>query len=240
MRAAARYTWEMRSTRVVLVVLGLAGGACKDDVPAPAATHEPPAKQAPAPAEVQATVSLPATFPLPADGRTLVRFADKLAMTTWEYAYASRSPDALLATIKAGMQPPAFTLEDAPAGSVVATHGGRRYAVTTRADGDRTLATVRAYPEAGPPTTPPPAAYPVAFPFVAGGTASHAQDGGALRVAYQSDPSDLRTATRVAAQAAGWQCDAGTAKTACAKGARTVTFSVEPASGGSVLVVSAR
>jgi hypothetical protein len=228
----------------MLLVVCLAAPACKgNDDAAPAPRAEQPPVERPA---VQPAAALPAGFPLPETAsRKLVRSQSRLSMQVWEYEYRDLAASAAAQQLATGFQQPAFELEDArETGGVhrlLVKHAGRSYAIAAGTTDGRTTVTIRAFPEAGPTTTPPPPAYPQAFPFLAGGTSSHAPQGAELRIAYPQDASDIELAMIVAAQRAGWECTGGDRKpVSCTKAATRVSFTTQPAPGGSLVVVSAR
>ncbi len=235
----------MRYQLFVVLVVMLSSAACKDTDADPPAPVKPTAKVEAKP-EVQATVSLPADFPLPATaGRKLARFHDRLSMTTWQYDYSDLAPADVIAKLRSGMTVPAFAVGEATSDGDVehlfATHGGRQYAMAATRTGNVTALTIRSFPEAGPTTTPAPPIYPTKFPFLAGGTASHARDGNELKIAYQTAAADVELALVLAARRGGWQCTGGHGKpTTCTQNATTVAFTTQDVPGGSLLSVSTR
>lgn len=239
----------MRYQLFAVLAVTLSSGACKDNDADEAAPVKPTAKVEARPEtkpEVQATVSLPADFPLPATaGRKLVRFHDRLSMTTWQYDYPDLAPADVIAKLRAGMTMPAFAVGEATSDGAIehlfATHGGRQYAIAAARTGAITALTIRSFPEAGPTTTPAPPIYPTKFPFLAGGTASHARDGNELKIAYQTAAADVELALVLAARRGGWQCTGGHGKpTTCTQNATTVAFTTQDVPGGSLLSVSTR
>lgn len=226
----------MRSKVAILWLLV----ACKgeDTKPAPSA----PAKTAST--EVKPVAALPASFPLPGSPtRKLVRSTEKLGMIVWEYEYgdlqaaivAQQVADALPAAGYTG----ARASVDGQTHRVVASRDGKTYTVDVRARaGGITSLAVRAYAESGPTTlSAPQRGYPEAFPFLAGGTASHAPAGGKLRIAYQQDATDVESAIVLAAERAGWACE-GSGEVRCTRGEQRVTFATQAAPGGSLLHVA--
>jgi hypothetical protein len=188
----------------------------------------------PAPEEV-----LPADFPLPdSPTKQLVRAQKRLTMFVWEYALPDLSAGDAKKQIEDAMRAKAWTIAESDADHITATAGGRMYAVAfAPAQPGSTLA-IRSFPESGPTTLTAPTSYPTKFPFLAGGTASNGPDGSKLTIAYQSDARDIELAMIVAAESGGWKCT-GAGRVTCTKDKANVTFSTEPARGGSLLVVSA-
>ena len=229
----------MRS--IVVLLLGLA--ACKggDDTE----TAKPETKPVtPRPTDVAAAEPLPGSFPLPETAsRRLTRSSAKIAMTVWEYEYTDLDVPAAIKRLESALPEAGYTVTNksttGDTHTIFATHGGRSYAVGIRPHEGRTQVAIRSFPESGPTTLPAPSSYPTKFPFLAGGTASHAKDGAELRVAYQQDAKDVEIAMVLAAQSAGWECK-GTGSVTCTKDKATVAFKTEAAPGGSLLVVSAR
>ena len=222
----------MRSKLVLLPLVVVA--ACKGD-------DRTDGKPSAAPASVTEAVPLPAGFPLPASStRKLVRSSSKLGMTVWEYEYADRDAAALTKQLADGLPPAGYAIASATAADIMASRDGETYAIGVRPrDTGATLA-IRAFAESGPATLPAPQRYPAAFPFLAGGTTSHAPDGGQLRIAYQQDPRDLETAMVLAANRAGWTCK-GSGDVTCVRGdGETVAFTTRSSPGGSVLLVTLR
>ena len=222
-----------------MVVL-LLSFACKGD---DSETAKPEAAKPTAP-EVQPAEALPGSFPLPAtSGRRLVRSSAKIAMTVWEYEYTDLDVASAIKRLATALPEAGYTVTststEGDTHTVGANHGGRTYAVATRPHEGRTAVAIRSFPESGPTTLPAPSSYPTKFPFLAGGTASHAKDGAELRVAYQQEPKDVEVAMVLAAKSAGWECK-GTGSVVCTKEKSTVSFVTQPAPGGSLLVVSAR
>ena len=220
--------------------------ACKGDkaAPKPASTDEPKASGPTAPPELPVVEDvLPVDFPLPdSPNKKLVRAQKKLTMTVWEYLFPDVSAGNARIKISGGMRNEAWELESIETAdnthSITAIHDGRLYAVAITPADAGSRVTIRSFPEAGPTTLNAPASYPTNFPFLAGGTASHAPDGSKLTIAYQSDPRDIEQAMIVAAKAAGWACK-GTGTVTCTQDKSNVTFTTEEARGGSLLVVSA-
>ncbi|MDQ3338292.1 MAG: hypothetical protein M4D80_24260 [Myxococcota bacterium] len=222
-----------------MLFLVLLAFACKDDNEQQA-TKPPPSPKLP---EVVTEDVLPAEFPLPASStKKLVRAQKKLTMLVWEYALPDVSAADATKSITDGMRSNGWSLasNETVAGTqkLTATHNGRMYAVAIAPAAKGSSVAIRSFPEAGPTTLNAPASYPTKFPFLAGGTASHAPDGARLTIAYQSDPRDIEHAMVVAAVAAGWTCT-GTGNVTCTKEKSNVTFTTEEARGGSLLVVSA-
>ena len=223
-----------------MFVLVLSLAACKGEDDAKPATTAA-TTQRPA---VEAVEPLPGSFPLPETAsRRLVRSSAKLAMTVWEYEYTDLAVPAAIKRLESALPQAGYTVTSTSitgdTHTIIANHGGRTYAVGTRPHQGMTAIAIRSFPESGPTTLPAPSSYPTKFPFIAGGTASHAKDGAELRVAYQQDPKDVEFAMVLAAQRAGWVCK-GTGSVTCIKDKSTVAFKTEAAPGGSLLVVSAR
>jgi hypothetical protein len=229
----------MRSMFVLLALV-----ACKGDKesPKPAST-DTPATQTAQPELPVVDEVLPADFPLPdSAAKKLVRAQKKLTMTVWEYLLPDVTAAQARIKISEGMRAAAWDVDGIETAdnthSIAATHDGRLYAVAITPAEAGSRVTIRSFPEAGPTTLNAPTSYPTKFPFLAGGTASHAPDGARLTIAYQSDPRDIEQAMIVAAKAAGWTCK-GTGSVTCTQDKSNVTFTTEEARGGSLLVVSA-
>ncbi len=222
---------HLAAMRLAVAVLLLT--ACKGHDKAEPAKESAPAARA----EVKPAEPLPSHFPLPVSPtRTLVRSSSRLTMAVWEYEYKDLAAADATKQIESGMTTAGYQPAAQP---LTGSKDGHTYAVTVRAHDGVTSVAIRAFPEAGPTTLAAPPTYPSSFPFLAGGTASNAPDGGRLRIAYQSDPSDIETAMVLAATSAGWQCT-GTGNVRCAKDKASVSFMTEPAPSGSVLIVSVR
>jgi hypothetical protein len=232
----------MRSKLVIVpAVLALVACKGKPESSEKAAVKPPPPKSAPA---VQPAVGLPSHFPLPdVPGKKLVRSSSRLTMVVWEYELGKLAPAEALAKIEAGMRAAAYNVEgtqqEGDTRHLLASFDGRQYAVLAAAREGITTLAIRSFPEAGPTTLPAPSSYPTTFPFLAGGTASHAPDGAKLQVAYQSDATDIELAMLLAAKSAGWQCT-GTGTVTCTKDRANVSFQTEAVPNGSLLVVSSR
>lgn len=233
----------MRSKHLIVPVL-LTLVACKGSADESKATKDRAARRAtvtPQPTLPHDEV-LPTDFPLPASSqKKLVRAQKKLTMLVWEYALPDVAPHDAAKHIEDAMRAGWSIGDIERAGTtthLTATHGGRLYAVAVSPAEPGSSVAIRSFPETGPTTLNAPTSYPTKFPFLAGGTASHAPDGAKLTVAYQSDARDIEHAMIVAARAAGWQCS-GTGTVTCTKDTSNVTFKTEPARGGSLLVVSA-
>ena len=221
-----------------LLALSLALAGCKgsdsksEPAPAPTKSNEQARTKPTLPPTEEV---LPSEFPLPAGQNKLVRAHKKLTMLVWEYAYPDLAPAEAQKRIVDEMILRGWTV--AKQDPIRASHAGRLYVVTTAASDKGSVLTIRSFPEAGPTTLNAPTSYPSKFPFLAGGTSSHAPDGAKLTVAYQSDPRDIEQAMIVAAEGAGWTCT-GTGSVTCTQGKSRVTFTTEAATGGSLLVVS--
>lgn len=236
------YTCAMRSTHVIVLAL-LALLACKgssSDEPAATATATTPAP--PPQPDAAAQEPLPGDFPLPA-GASLVRAHKRVTMLVWEYALPQLAAPDAARQLEDGLRAAAWSVATTETAGdtrkLTATHGGRLYAVAVAPAARGSTVTIHSFPEGGPTTLNAPPSYPTTFPFLAGGTASHAPDGEQLKIAYQSDPRDIELAMLLAAGAAGWTCT-GTGTVTCTKDKANVTFTTERARGGSLLVVSAR
>jgi hypothetical protein len=214
--------------------------ACKGDEQ-PASAPAPTAVRArPAPPDAALVAELPEGFPLPTSPtRRLVRASARLPMQIWEYEYDELAPADAIKQLLDGLIAASYKIGESRRDGFAATRDGTTYRVSAAARGRGAALTLRALPEAGPTVLPAPAGYPTSFPFVGGGTAAHAPEGGALQVAYQLAPADLELVTMLAGQAAGWQC-AGSGKVTCTKDAARVTFSTQAAPDGSILVVETR
>jgi hypothetical protein len=231
----------MRS--MLCLVLALSG--CKGDkeAPKPKASDTQASRETAPPELPQVEEVLPADFPLPdSPGKKLVRAQKKLTMTVWEYLLPDVSAANARMKISEGLRSAEWEIESIETAdnthSITAINDGRLYAVAVTPADAGSRVTIRSFPEAGPTTLNAPASYPTRFPFLAGGTASHAPDGAKLTIAYQSDPRDIEQAMIVAAKAAGWTCK-GTGSVTCTQDKSNVTFTTEEARGGSLLVVSA-
>lgn len=227
--------WKLLALSVALA--GCKGSESKSE---PKAAPAKPSDTARAKPKLPPTEEvLPSEFPLPSAQNKLVRAHKKLTMLVWEYAYPALAPADARKQILDGMVDRGFTMEkqDLTAGPFRAHRDSRLYVVSIAPAGTGTALTIRSFPDAGPTTLNAPTSYPTKFPFLAGGTASHAPDGAKLTVAYQSDPRDIEQAMIVAAEAAGWTCS-GTGSVTCTQGKSRVTFTTEAASGGSLLVVN--
>ena len=237
----------MRSKHLIVPVL-LALVACKGKSDSKSSSSDQPAapresKTATPPPQLPdqpPAEALPSDFPLPdSSKKQLVRSHKRLTMLVWEYELPDVAAKDAAKQIEDGMRAASWTIASSDPSRITATYDGRMYAVGVGPARDGSKVVIRSFPETGPTTLNAPTSYPSRFPFLAGGTASHAPDGTKLSIAYQSDARDIELAMVVAAEAAGWTCT-GAGTVTCTKDKANVTFTTEQARGGALLVVSAR